>query len=285
MIAYDVAGTGPVLVLLHSTVADRRMWDPQWPVLADAGFRVVRCDFRGFGETPATLGPYNDADDVLAVLGELGAGTMALAGASYGGKVALQIAARAPERVTALALICAGMPGHEPTETLRDFWQREEALLVAGDVAGATELNVTTFLGAEASEATRARVRLMQRHAFEIQLAAEQEAGSAREADEARQAGEAGPAEEAGPAAEAGEAGEAELTLGAVTAPSLIVSGARDLPDFRQIAARLAGLLPAARWTELHWAGHLPTLERPAELSGLLTAFFSEAIGPERLTR
>jgi 3-oxoadipate enol-lactonase len=277
MIAYDVAGTGPVLVLLHSTVADRRMWDPQWPVLADAGFRVVRCDFRGFGETPATLEPYNDADDVLAVLGELGAGTVALAGASYGGKVALQIAARSPERVTALALICAGMPGHEPTETLRDFWQREEALLEAGDVAGATELNVATFLGAEASEATRERVRLMQRHAFEIQLAAEQEArpaGEASDAGEARQAGEAGPAEEAG------EAGEAELALalGAVAAPSLIVSGARDLPDFRQIAVRLAGLLPAARWTELHWAGHLPTLERPAELSGLLTAFFSETI-------
>jgi 3-oxoadipate enol-lactonase len=266
MIAYDVAGTGPVLVLLHSTVADRRMWDPQWPVLADAGFRVVRCDFRGFGETPTTLEPYDNADDVLAVLGELGAGTIALAGASYGGKVALQIAARFPERVTALALICAGMPGHEPTETLRDFWQREEALLGAGDVAGATELNVATFLGAEASEATRERVRLMQRHAFEIQLAAEQEAA---------------------PADEAGEAGEAELTLalGAVAAPSLIVSGARDLPDFRQIAARLAGLLPSARWTELRWAGHLPTLERPTELSGLLTAFFSETIGPDRLSR
>jgi 3-oxoadipate enol-lactonase len=280
MIAYDVAGTGPALVLLHSTVADRRMWDPQWPVLADAGFRVVRCDFRGFGETPATLEPYNDADDVLAVLGELGAGTMALAGASYGGKVALQIAARSPERVTALALICAGIPGHEPTETLRDFWQREEALLEAGDVAGATELNVATFLGAEASEATREQVRLMQRHAFDVQLAAEQEAG------EAGPTGEAGPASGAGPDGEPGGAGEAEeaVELGAVTAPSLIVSGARDLPDFRQIAARLAGLLPAARWTELRWAGHLPTLERPAELSELLAAFFSETIGPERLT-
>jgi pimeloyl-ACP methyl ester carboxylesterase len=280
MIAYDVAGTGPALVLLHSTVADRRMWDPQWPVLADAGFRVVRCDFRGFGETPATLEPYNDADDVLAVLGELGAGTMALAGASYGGKVALQIAARSPERVTALALICPGMPGHEPTETLRDFWQREEALLEAGDVAGATELNVATFLGAEASEATREQVRLMQRHAFDVQLAAEQEAG------EAGPTGEAGPASGAGPDGEPGGAGEAEeaVELGAVTAPSLIVSGARDLPDFRQIAARLAGLLPAARWTELRWAGHLPTLERPAELSELLAAFFSETIGPERLT-
>ena len=267
MIAYDVTGTGPALVLLHSTVADRRMWDPQWPVLADAGFRVVRCDFRGFGETPATMRPYSDADDVLAVLSELGARTAALAGASYGGKVALQIAARFPERVTALALICAGMPGHEPTGTLRDFWRREEALLEAGDVAGATELNVATFLGAEASEDTREQVRLMQRHAFDVQLAAEQQAG---EADGEEDAGGAGEEEDV-------------VALSAVAAPSLIVSGARDLPDFRQIAARLAGLLPAARWAELPWAGHLPTLERPAELSELLAAFFSETIGRERL--
>lgn len=288
MIAYDVAGAGPVLVLLHSTVADRRMWDPQWPVLTDAGFRVVRCDFRGFGETPATLGSYDDADDVLAVLGELGAGTTALAGASYGGKVALQIAARFPERVTALALICAGMPGHEPTKTLRDFWQREEALLEAGDVAGATELNVATFLGAEASEATREQVRLMQRHAFDVQLAAEGagptgEAGGAEPVGGAERAGEAPGAALACGAGEEDE--EAVVELHAVAAPSLIVSGARDLPDFRQIAARLARLLPAARWTELRWAGHLPTLERPAELSALLAAFFAETIGPDRLSR
>lgn len=47
-IAYDVAGHGPAVVLLHSTVCDRRMWDPQVPALADAGYRVVRCDLRGF---------------------------------------------------------------------------------------------------------------------------------------------------------------------------------------------------------------------------------------------
>ena len=254
MIAYDVAGTGPVLVLLHSTVCDRRMWDPQWPVLADAGYRVVRCDFRGFGETPVPAGPSNDVEDVMAVLGAVGAvggGAVALVGASYGGKVALEIAARWPERVSALALICAGMPGHEPTGALRDVWRREEKLLEAGDIAGATELNVATFLGPEASQATRERVRLMQRHAFDVQLAADQDEPAVVLA----------------------------VDLGAITAPSLVVSGARDLPDFRLIADRLAGLLPGARRTELPWAGHLPTLERPAEMSAMLTAFFRDTVG------
>src|ERR1700677_3125802 len=89
MISHDVAGTGPALVLLHSSVCDRRMWDPQWPVLVDAGYRVVRCDFRGFGTTPVPHGPHNDADDVLALLDELGVGQVAVVGASGGGRVAL----------------------------------------------------------------------------------------------------------------------------------------------------------------------------------------------------
>jgi pimeloyl-ACP methyl ester carboxylesterase len=248
MLAHDVAGTGPALVLLHSTVCDRRMWDPQWPVFVDAGYRVVRCDFRGYGETPVPQGPHNDADDVVGVLDELEIGPVAVVGASYGGQVALEIAARWPQRATALALVCASMPGHEPSDALRRFWEREAKALDAGDIAGAVELNVATWLGPEADEPTRERVRLMQRQAFEVQLAAPEEY----------------------------EPAEVVFDLRAITAPSLVVSGAKDLPDFRLTAARLAVLLPGARSVELPWAGHLPTLERPQELSGMLTDFLRD---------
>ena len=91
----------------------------------------------------------------------------------------------------------------------------------------------------------------MQRHAFEVQLAAPEEYGPA----------------------------EVAVDLGAITAPSLVVSGAKDLPDFQLIAARLTALLPSTRPVELPWAGHLPTLERPQELSAMLTAFLRET-GP-----
>lgn len=84
-LSHDVAGHGPVVVLLHSSVCDRRMWDDQWKALTDAGHRVVRCDFRGFGDTPAeAVHPYRDADDVLALLDTLGVGRAALVGASFG---------------------------------------------------------------------------------------------------------------------------------------------------------------------------------------------------------
>ncbi|WP_329322201.1 alpha/beta fold hydrolase [Streptomyces sp. NBC_01262] len=249
-LSHDVAGDGPVLVLLHSGVCDRRMWDAQWPALADAGYRLVRCDFRGFGGTPAPDGPYSDADDVLALLDSLGIGQAALVAASSGGRVALEIAARRPERVTALALLCSALPGHAPTDELRAFGQREDALIEAGDIAGAVELNLDTWLGPDADLATREAVRGMQRHAFDVQLAAPEEFGPVR----------------------------AEFELSAIQAPCLAVSGAHDVTDFRQIAGELPELLADARHVELPWAGHLPGLERPAAVTELLVGFLDTVL-------
>ncbi|WP_049579992.1 alpha/beta fold hydrolase [Streptomyces sp. SBT349] len=243
---YDHAVKGPALLLLHSSVCDRRMWDPQWRILLDAGFRVIRCDFRGHGDTPAADVPYRDADDVHALLDELDIAETAVVASSFGGKVALELAARWPERVRSLALLNTASPTHEPSATLRDFDERETALIEAGDLEGAVELNVSTWLGPEADGNTRAMVRLMQRRAFEVQLAGEDV-----------------------------DALPAAFDLGAITARTLAVSGAHDLPDFREIAAGLPKVVGGARHTELPWAGHLPNLERPADTARLVLDFMS----------
>ncbi|WP_319461930.1 alpha/beta hydrolase [Micromonospora sp. RTP1Z1] len=248
MLSHDVAGNGPTVVLLHSTACDRRMWDPQLPVLVDAGYRVVRADLRGFGDSPMPNRPWNNAQDVVDLLDELGVADAALVAASGGGRVALEIAARWPDRVTALALLCTALAGHEPSAELRAFGEREDALLEAGDVAGATELNVQTWLGPHADEATREKVRRMQRHAFEVQLAVVEEFPPIR----------------------------VETDLSAITTPSLLVSGGHDLADFREIAARLSEQLADARHLDLPWAGHLPSLERPDEVNPVLVDFLRE---------
>ncbi|MBF9131812.1 alpha/beta hydrolase [Plantactinospora sp. S1510] len=252
-LAHDDEGDGPAVLLLHSSVCDRRMWDPQWSALRNAGYRVLRCDFRGYGQTPMADRPYTDAEDVRDLLDTLRIDQVALVAASYGGKVGLEVAARWPDRVSTLALLCAGMPGHQPSAELRSFGASEDVLLEADDIAGAVELNVKTWLGPEADDAVRDRVRQMQRHAFEVQLAATEEF-PAPERD--------------------------EVDLGKISAPCLAVSGRYDLPDFRQIAARLPELLPNARHLELPWAGHLPSLERPAEVTALLTEFLAETAPP-----
>src|SRR5436853_4815950 len=50
-------GKGPVVLLLHGFPDDRHLWRYQVGALADAGFRVVAPDLRGFGDAPRPLDP------------------------------------------------------------------------------------------------------------------------------------------------------------------------------------------------------------------------------------
>ncbi|MGC9668808.1 alpha/beta fold hydrolase [Planosporangium sp. 12N6] len=247
-LAHDVDGTGPAVVLLHSSAADRRMWDPQVGALLAAGHRVLRCDFRGFGDTPPARG-YHDAEDVRDLLDYLGIEVAALVGASFGGRISQEIAARWPARVNRLVLLCAGMVDAEPSPELLAFAEREEELLAAGDIDAAVELNVRTWLGPDADERAREAIRVMRRHSFAVQAAFD-----------------GGPDAPRGP-----------IDVTTIQAPTLVVSGAHDVRDFRDIAAVLAREIPKARHVELPWAGHLPNLERPAEVTALLIDFLGSA--------
>lgn len=239
------------LVLLHAGACDSRMWDPQWAALVRAGRRVVRCDFRGFGATPAAEAPYREADDVLALMDGLGIERAVLVGSSNGGRVAQEVALDRPDRVAGLALFCAPVPGHQWLPELLAFGEREDALLEAGDLDAATELNVATWLGPEADDAAKASLRTMQRRAFEVQsLMTEYFAADPVERD-----------------------------LSKIEAPTLVVSGALDFQDFRDSAARLAAEVPDVRRVELPWAGHLPTMERPEETTRLLLDFLDATSG------
>jgi 3-oxoadipate enol-lactonase len=217
------------------------MWDVQVAEL-EPGHRVIRCDLRGYGSTPLAAGDrYADARDVLELLDELGVDRFSVVAASYGGWVALQVASAAPERVERLVLLDPLAEVLEPDERLRSFWREEAALVEAGDLDGATELNVTTFLGPEASAEARELVRTMQRRVFELQ-------------------------------AGAGDTENAELPvdLGGLTMPVTVVVGELDLPFFVDTARELARRLADAELIELPGAGHLPSLERPvgAALTG-----------------
>ncbi|MFJ1753478.1 alpha/beta fold hydrolase [Kitasatospora sp. NPDC088134] len=250
-IMHEVAGDGPAVVLLHSSVGDRRMWDGQWEALRAAGHRVVRCDFRGFGETPCADRPYDNVTDLVELLDGLGIERAALVGASFGGRIALQFAALHPGRVDSLTLLCPARPGHEASAELEALDDLEVALVESGKLDEAVELMVDTWLGPDADGAARALVRVMQRNAYEVQLAPEVEISPT----------------------------PVEADLRDVTAPTLVYSGAHDLPDFRRIAADLAELLPNAEHRELPWAGHLPALERPAETAELVLAHLASVAG------
>jgi 3-oxoadipate enol-lactonase len=126
--------TAPLVVLVHAGVADAGMWE---------GFDLpgaTRHELRGAGDTPMPAeGTYSDAGDLEAALGGRPA---ALVGASFGGKVCLEVAARRPELVTRLVLLDCPLPDHDWSEEVVAFHEEEDRLLEEGDLDAATELQL-----------------------------------------------------------------------------------------------------------------------------------------------
>jgi 3-oxoadipate enol-lactonase len=116
---HRVAGdpTAPAVVLGPSIGTTLAMWEPQVEALAQR-WRVVRFDTRGHGGSPVTKGPYTVedlADDVLALVDELGVDQFAYAGNSLGGTIGQQLAADHPDRVRSLVLCCTAAKIGEST--------------------------------------------------------------------------------------------------------------------------------------------------------------------------
>lgn len=92
-VRYIDEGTGPAVVLLHAFPLSGSMWGPQIEALRGR-YRMIVPDLRGFGGSDAPLGPYTmdqQADDVAALLDQLGVAQVALCGISMGGYIALAL--------------------------------------------------------------------------------------------------------------------------------------------------------------------------------------------------
>jgi pimeloyl-ACP methyl ester carboxylesterase len=110
-------GAGPPIVLLHAGIADHRAWDALVPPLVSAGYRVVRYDLRGFGESATDDVEFSHGADLLAVLDALGIGRAALVGNSRGGMLAFDTAIESPERVVAVVGVGSGIGGFDGGST------------------------------------------------------------------------------------------------------------------------------------------------------------------------
>jgi 3-oxoadipate enol-lactonase len=250
---HDDVGTGPAVVLLHAGVADRSMWSEHLAAIADAGHRVLAFDLPGFGEAPSAreASPWID---VIESMDTLGVERAALVGNSFGGSVALSVAALAPDRVTAMMLISTLSPDlAEPSDPLRRAWEAETAALEREDVDAAVEAVVDAWTLPDAPRSLRERVAAMQRRAFELQLADD--------------GGE--PVEVPDPVH------ENRATLGRLSIPVLVAVGARDMPDCLTAARELASELPGARRVVIENAGHLAPLEQPARFRELLLSLLA----------
>jgi len=114
-IEYKVTGEGRPVVLIHGFPDSGRLWRSQVGALADAGFKVIVPDMRGYGasDKPSDIEPYNLlylVADIGAVMDDAGVERAHVVGHDWGAAVAWVLAAVAPERVDHLATLSVGHP-------------------------------------------------------------------------------------------------------------------------------------------------------------------------------
>ncbi len=114
-IEYEVTGQGRPVVLLHGFPDSGTVWRHQVPALAEAGFRVIVPDLRGYGRSakPAEVEAYamnRLAGDVLAVMADAGAEQAHVVGHDWGAALAWVLAALAADNVDHLVALSVGHP-------------------------------------------------------------------------------------------------------------------------------------------------------------------------------
>jgi 3-oxoadipate enol-lactonase len=246
----------PAVLLGGSLGTTLEMWAPQVDPLADR-LRLVRFDHRGHGESPVPPGPYTIADlggDVLALMDRLGLRRAAYCGLSIGGMVGQWLAIHAPERITAVVLICTGAHLAPP-----DPWRERAAAVRA---AGTPEVVADTVVGRWFTAPwAAAHPELVARHREMI---------ASTDAE-----GYAG-------CCEAIAAMDLRDGLPGVTAPTLVIGGAQDPAIPAEHSRAIADAVPGARLEVLDPAAHLASVERADVVTRLIADHITRAEGAGR---
>lgn len=108
----ELDGSRPTMVFIHGVLNDHSVWAMQSRHLARRGWNVLALDLPGHGRSggKAPQSVAEGADFILDLLAATGVQQAALVGHSFGSLIALEAAARAPDRVQRLALLGTAFP-------------------------------------------------------------------------------------------------------------------------------------------------------------------------------
>ena len=234
----------PPLLLSSSLGTTAEMWSPQVAQLGDR-FALNAYDHRGHGRSPVPEGPYSIADlgaDVLRLMDRLELERAAFCGLSLGGVVGQWLGIHAPERISALVLICTG--AHLPPA---EAWRERAATTRA---AGSPEPVADTIVGRWFTpDFAQANPELVAAHRAMIA---------------------ATPADGYAACCEALAVMDLRDGLPSITAPTLVITGAQDPSIPPEHGRAIADAVPGARYEELDPGAHLVSVQRAAEVSALI---------------
>jgi len=255
-IAAEDEGAGPPIVLVHSAIVNRRAWDALVPLLVDGGYRVIRYDMRGFGESTAEAVEFSPRADLRAVMDARAVAKAMVIGNSWGAMNALDTVLETPDRFVALGWLGGGIGGFD-----RGNNPQEQELLDAegkaeedGDPDLAADLDVRIWVDGVGQPPTRVPTEIREAvRAMDRELLTPGREFGSNTVLEPR----------------------ANERLGDLAVPTLAVIGALDTSGTRKAARRLADAAPNVRLEEWPDVAHMIAMEQPERLAKLLVEFLA----------
>lgn len=246
-------GEGPPIVLIHSAIVDLRSWDAVVPRLAAAGYRVIRYDMRGYGQSTTDDVEFSNRADLLAVLEAREIQRCAIVGNSQGAKIALDTVLEAPDRFVGFVWVGGGITGFDgPPPQHPDEIELSEAYDAAeerGDVDAMADLDVRIWVDGVGQPPTRvpAEIREAVRAMDRPLLTPGRVFGKPISLDP-----------------------PADKRLGELRLPILVTVGGLDTSGTLAAARRLAEATGRARLVTLRDVAHLIPMEAPDRLAELI---------------
>jgi pimeloyl-ACP methyl ester carboxylesterase len=253
--AYEIAGQGPAVLLVHGLGMNRAMWQWQLPALVD-DFTVVTYDLLGHGESkapPEDLTLTHLSEQLYSLCEALEFETCGVAGFSLGGMIARRFALDHPDKLEALAILNSA---HDRTP--------EERTAILRRVAQAAETGPTATVGAALARWFTEKFRESHGDVMDLVqnwILANDPAVYPRvyrvlaEGDE-----------------------EIASTITKITWPTLVMTAEEDYGNSADMARRMAALIPNSELVILPGLRHMALAEDPAAFNAPLVDFFEKTL-------
>jgi 3-oxoadipate enol-lactonase len=244
----DGADDAPVLILSNSLGTDLGMWAPQMAALTEH-FRVVRFDTRGHGQSSVTPGPYSVAQlggDVIALMDHLAIPSAHFCGLSMGGMTGMWLAVHHPQRIRRLVLAnTAARIGNA------DGWNARIAAVERDGMGSILPVILDRWFTDGFRQRDPATIGTISEALLRTTAAGyAANCGAVRDMDQRE-------------------------TIGAITAPTLVIAGTHDLATPAADGMALANAIPGAAYVELD-AAHLSNLEQAAQFTAQILDFLKQ---------
>lgn len=249
----DDRGAGHPLILLHGGTLDHRMWDDQVGPFVRAGYRVIRYDARGHGQSSTPVENFAPHDDLRQLMAGLEVSRASLVGLSYGARTAVDFSLAYPDAVEMMVLASPAVGGMQFADpaTLAVLQRQSDAT----DADAYVEHFLQAWVDGPQRRADQVDPRVRERcrqMALDVLKAHSSATGTA-------------------------VAIEALDRLGELAAPVLVLVGDLDSSDIITVAGRIEAEAQFAASAVIPGTGHTLAMEQPAAFNAAVLTFLERA--------